>query len=59
MKNEPKKPKKKPIALEAKNAAEPKRRHGPEPERLKIDNLDAAIDKVLSAKRPPGGWPKP
>jgi len=34
-------------------------RHGPEPERLKIEgNWVSAIDQALKKKRPPGGWPK-
>jgi hypothetical protein len=34
-------------------------RHGPEPERLKIEGdwVDA-IDTALAKKRPPEGWPK-
>jgi hypothetical protein len=35
-------------------------RHGPEPERLKIEgDWVEAVDKALAAKRPPQGWPKP
>jgi hypothetical protein len=45
-------------------ASEPKRkskqlRHGPEPERLKIEGgWVEAIDHSLKKKRPPEGWPK-
>jgi hypothetical protein len=34
-------------------------RHGPEPERLKIEgDWVKAVDKALTVKRPPQGWPK-
>lgn len=37
-----------------------KKKTGPEPERLKIDlSWDEATDRVVRAKKPDGGWPKP
>jgi hypothetical protein len=39
--------------------AKQKRKHGPEPERLKIEgDWIAAVDAALTVKRPPGAWPK-
>jgi hypothetical protein len=52
----------KPIELQARYAGKPKSkqsRHGPEPERLKIEgNWIDAVDTALKKKRPPEGWPK-
>ncbi len=43
-----------------KKATKPKRRKGPEPEVLKIEgNWKDAMRKLISKKRPEGGWPKP
>ena len=37
----------------------PQLRHGPEPERLKIEgDWIEAVDKALTVKRPANGWPK-
>ncbi len=38
----------------------PKRKPGPEPETLKIEgNWKDPMPKLISKKRPEGGWPKP
>jgi hypothetical protein len=46
-------------ARQAKAQDQPTRRHGPEPERLKIDgDWKEAVAAVLRKPKPPGGWPK-
>jgi len=43
-----------------KKATKPKPRKGPAPEVLKIEgNWKDAMRKLISKKRPVGGWPKP
>ena len=40
------------------NDEQPKKKPGPEAERLKLDmDFDEAAKKLLRKKRPPGGWP--
>ena len=42
------------------NDEQPKKKPGPEAERLKLDmDFDEAAKKLLRKKRPEGGWPDP
>jgi hypothetical protein len=44
----------------SKKTDKPKTTPGPEAARLKIDmDWEAAAQKVMRAKKPPGGWPGP
>jgi hypothetical protein len=60
MKRTKKQAKPKPVELKARAAGKPKRvRHGPEPERLKLEgDFETLVDTALKKQRPPGGWPK-
>jgi hypothetical protein len=51
-----------PVELQARNAGGTKQvRHGPEPDRFKIEgyaNWEDAVKVALRKKKPKGGWPK-
>jgi hypothetical protein len=51
----------KPKRVAAKLGTPGRTRHGPEPERLKIEGYahwEDAAAQLVRAKKPPGGWPK-